>query len=675
MMRITSNRTAPPAATVSVGEKRSKPASCGEPSQPSHTPAQDSRKVSGFIPRYWFGCKLSSRQPTDGEQCKQSTLEVELSIPKAKRPKLPTNEQPRDLVLTFSTAPSTPSSNEDSTPAVQCPSYSVQRLRQFWNNRVLSGATVDPLSRKQKSATIAGSTTGFSAQHRKLASPQASLRFQRNGSIGRSGRRRSLLTLDKQQDRGAEAGGNGKRSSNAALLSPNRDPTLEKRKCGGSGGATTIAVGVVPAAGVRDTFPLATANPLGNQLHWARRTEVLGIRELSREEKQQQQQQPVKMPLRVEHYVNNYIGVDIQSVPDDRTTGADDGTLQQATAESSRKPVPTVVVDSPVAPPEEESLPPPHPSAATVATTSLGRKCSTPTRKISFLNNISPYNRRLLAGNGTKVAALTSKFNQMIQQDASLLEQVKRRGGYLHKSGNVAYKVLEDTGGGGGAASSSGVNELYGFASTSRNGSLGRSSLRKRNSSSGQQTGTSGAAAAAAAAASPSAGNHRMDESSDEISSVSSKNSSLRRTGVRKRPSLRKNIYRRPEWAESGHRNSSPGVRKMLEMFESAAGRKSDGGDTGKPPPGKTKPKVPDKSEQVLQKTKAGPLVKEKKSVVVVVAKESVPSRATNIKEMVKEATAEDDCESVVDGNVETTTVTTETTSVDDAQQPESRSK
>ncbi|XP_050093691.1 serine-rich adhesin for platelets [Anopheles aquasalis] len=646
MMHVTSNRTAPAVATVSVGEKRPKLASCGEPPQPSDTPAQDSRKgSSAFIQRfYFFGSKPSSRQPPNEETCKHSTLEVELSIsPKAKRPKLP------PTIVSSGTVPSAPSSNDDYSPPVQCSSYSVQRLRQFWNNRVLSGATVDPLSRKLKCATIAGST-------RKSASPQASLRFQRNGSIGRSGRRRSLLALE--QDKGS---GNGKRSSHAALLSPHRDPTLEKRKCVGSGGGgattTTSAAGVVPAAGVgRDSFPLATSSPLGNHIHWARRTELLGIRALSREDKQQQQQAD-KMPLRVEQYVNNYIGVDIQSVPDDRTTRAQDpAASEQATAES-REPVPTVVVDS-VASPQEESLPPSSllPAAAapvttTVATASLGRKCNTPTRKISFLNNISPYNRRLLAGNGTKVAALTSKFNQMIQQDASLLEQVKRRGGYLHKSGNVAYKVLEDTS--GGAAGSSGVNELYGFVSTtSRNGSLGRSSLRKRNSNSGQQT--NGASGSAAAAAAPSAGNHRTDESSDEISSVSSKNSSLRRTGVRKRPSLRKNIYRRPEWAESGHRNSSPGVRKMLEMFESAAaGRKPDGGDTGKPPPGKPKPKVPDKSEQVLQKTKTGPLVKEKKALA---AKESQGSgRAPNIKEMIKEAMAEVSYESQVDGNVETT--------------------
>uniref|UniRef100_A0A182PQG4 Uncharacterized protein n=1 Tax=Anopheles epiroticus TaxID=199890 RepID=A0A182PQG4_9DIPT len=310
-----------------------------------------------------------------------------------------------------------------------------------------------------------------------------------------------------------------------------------------------------------------------HQIHWARRTELLGIRALTQEEKRQSN----KMPLRVENYVSSYIDVDIQSV------AGQDESAQEAAAPAQEPPA--EVLDK--LPPIPHTSTPVTPARQPSSSSSLGRKGNTPTRKISFLNNISPYNRKLLACNGTKVAALTSKFNQMIQQDAGLLAQVQKRGGYLHKCGNVAYKVIEDPGGDG----------LYGFTSTGRN-SNARSSLRKKNSNASATSGGTGAATGT--------GGNRTDESSDEISSASSKNSSLRKTGVRKRPSLRKNIYRRPEW-ETGR--SSLGVRKVLEMFEPnlqhhGRGKRTESGDTGKPPPGRSKPKVPDKSEQVLQKTK-----------------------------------------------------------------------
>uniref|UniRef100_A0A182XYV0 Uncharacterized protein n=1 Tax=Anopheles stephensi TaxID=30069 RepID=A0A182XYV0_ANOST len=581
-MHIKSSPTTPVA-----GEKRPKPQDKKDPAQ------QESRKVSSFIQRFYlFGNNTST--PLGGP-------EPELDAPKVKKAKGAEQQQQHTVDAkrdpksearsssaesTGGTQSASSDASADSSP-VQYPSYSVQRLRQFWNNRLLAGSnqptvtgsSIDTLVRKAKSATI-GAPTGAAARTvlRKSPSPKAGTRFQRNGSITRSGRRR--LTLDSSSDSARIAPNSTslrcaqapKRTSQAALLSPDREggqrTLVEKRPCVGS---PPVAAG----ATVRDSFPLAVSTPTGSQIHWARRTELLGIRALSKEEKKTAN----KMPLRVENYVNNYIDVDIQSVGEqDRSTKE----VQQSTPQEPRKDVVEKLppISQPAAPSATPAARPPN-------TSSLGRKGNTPTRKISFLNNISPYNRKLLACNGTKVAALTSKFNQMIQQDAGLLEQVQKRGGYLHKCGNVAYKVIEDPGTDGG----------YGFTSSGRN-SGARSSLRKKNSNA-SATSTSTAAVA---------GGNRTDESSDEISSVSSKNSSIRKTGLRKRPSLRKNIYRRPDW-EAGR--GSLGVRIMLEMFEPnlhhhARGKRTDnGGDTGKPPPGRSsKPKVPDKSEQVLQKTK-----------------------------------------------------------------------
>uniref|UniRef100_A0AAG5D7R7 DH domain-containing protein n=1 Tax=Anopheles atroparvus TaxID=41427 RepID=A0AAG5D7R7_ANOAO len=610
MMHVQSNHTTPV-----VGEKR--------PNKDPPRPTSDTRKVASFIQKFYlFGTNTGSGH---GAEATDKRIPIEAEQPKGKKAKGEELVDGRLKKLKESPVSSaTDSSNtQQSSPEVQRPSYSVQRLRQFWNNRLQSsantpvggtgGISIETLVRKTKSATI-GTPTGAASRclDWKSASPKTASRFHRSGSIGRSGKRRlTHESLDRTPvERGPSvASSHGhKRTSNAALLSPVRDTQRqeEKRQCVGSGGLSVVVPSTIPSgSAVRDSFPLATSTPNGNRIHWARRTELLGIRALTQDEKSQQR---AKMPIRVENYVNNFIGVDIQSVTGsgdalDAPTGdtnVDSDTNESGT--SSREmanqdasitehigdEVPSTMNALAAAPTTETPLPQPSSS-------SLGRKGNTPTRKISFMNNISPYNRRLLAGNGTKVAALTSKFNQMIQQDAGLLEQVKKRGGYIHKCGNVAYKVLEDTGGSVGA-------DPYGFTAGSRNGS-GRASLRKKKLNA-SATGGSGSGSVGC----------RTDESSDEISSASSKSSSIRKTGVKKRPSLRKNIYRRPEWAETGR--SSPGVRKVLEMFEpnvhhsASKGRKSDGagasshGDTGKPPPGRSKPKVPDKSEQLLEKTK-----------------------------------------------------------------------
>ncbi|XP_052859604.1 uncharacterized protein LOC128266854 [Anopheles cruzii] len=539
-MHVTSNVSTATTTSVVVGEKR--------PGCEQKDAGQDTRKVSSFIQRFYFFGNRSAPE----EIAKAGSQEIKTEKTRSTELSIGVPRSSKNWRGGAGVDQSQSSSDSSPDSPAPYPAYSVQRLRQFWNNRLLagstaSGATVDTLTRKAKSATI-GAPVASRAIHRKSPSPRASYRsFQRNGSIGRSGKRHSLLTAVADPQLSVESVAGHKRSSQTAVLSPDRSTPVivEKRQCVGA--TATGATGGT----VRRSFPLATATPAGNHIHWARRTELLGIRALTREEQEPQRD---KMPLRVENYVNNFIDVDIQSV----TTGAveDEVPPVAAVAMATEEPSPVPVTLQPSASPT--------------------RKGNTPTRKISFLNNGSPYRRRLMAGNGTKVAALTSKFNQMIQQDARLLEEVKKRGGYIHRAGNVAYKVLEDT----RSLGASGALAADGYGSLSARNTSGRSSLRKKSSS---------------------ASNADAD-SSDEVASGSSKSSSLRRTGVRKRPSLRKNMYRRPDWAETGR--SSLGVRKVLEMFEphrnSTKTDATSHGDTGKPPPGRGKPKVPDKSEQVL---------------------------------------------------------------------------
>uniref|UniRef100_A0A8D8BIK6 Ephexin-1 n=1 Tax=Culex pipiens TaxID=7175 RepID=A0A8D8BIK6_CULPI len=420
--------------------------------------------------------------------------------------------------------------------------YSVQRLKQFWNNRLSIGANPGEtseiaLSRKLKSVTL-----GPSNPSRKPATPEF---LRRNGSTRGSASRRNIVRNSlvplytnlgakkiaspkvSRVSREVERNDSVTQKRSSVVLSPVRDPKQDKRSC-------------LDRVGYNAGFPLVTATATGGRINWARRAELLGIRSLS----SSSTEDLPKMPLKTEHFVGNFIGVDIQSGSPLPST-EDETSPVVETAPASPKLGLRDSLDS-------------KKSSSSSDTHSLGRRHGTPTRKVSFRTTTSPYNRKLLNPSGNKVAALTNKFNKLIQQDAGILEEVRKRGGYLHKSGGHVYKVVDSDGSSG--------------------------SLRKKPPSS-----ASGSCS-------------RTDESSDDVS-VGSKGS-YRKSGVKKRPSLRKNLYRRPELEVN---RVSMCVKQALEIFEpnqhqpqQRLGPKTD----RKPPPGRSKPKVPDKSEQVILKTK-----------------------------------------------------------------------
>lgn len=154
---------------------------------------------------------------------------------------------------------------------------------------------------------------------------------------------------------------------------------------------------------------------------------------------------------------------------------------------------------------------------------------STTTRKFSFKTN-SPhhknYNRKMAVG-GSKVAALTHRFNQMIQQDAGILKEVKKNGSIVVRTPSHVYRIREE---GEGI-----VNSIS-----------KKKTLKKTES---------------------------IDENSVSQSPIK----------VRRKPSIKKNIR------EESDLN---GVKAAINIFEPNNVKI------------KIKPKVPDKSEQVLLKTK-----------------------------------------------------------------------
>lgn len=158
-------------------------------------------------------------------------------------------------------------------------------------------------------------------------------------------------------------------------------------------------------------------------------------------------------------------------------------------------------------------------------------------RKFSFKTAASTASYKKTAAtssNGNKVAQIAQRFNQMIQQDASLLDEVKKRGTVvLHRSGGCVYKIKEEK-----------VDKV-------------RKSVN--------------------------------DDVFDDAASLPSigKNSTRKKSSLKKRPSIRILV-------ESPKKNGG-NVLSKKQLYETNIVNKETI---------VIKPKVPDKSERVLEKTK-----------------------------------------------------------------------
>ncbi|KAG5678526.1 hypothetical protein PVAND_008193 [Polypedilum vanderplanki] len=165
-------------------------------------------------------------------------------------------------------------------------------------------------------------------------------------------------------------------------------------------------------------------------------------------------------------------------------------------------------------------------------------------RKFSFKTNpatTSYYMNKKLASSGgsvSKVAQIAQRFNQMIQQDASILEEVKRGGVVVHRSGGRVFKIKEE-----------------------------KASDKNKKSINNDDTAIS----------------------DDAVSLISiGKNSTRRKSTLRKRPSIRIMV-------ESPRKDGNSNVLSKRQLYEANVLNKETI---------IIKPKVPDKSERVLAKTK-----------------------------------------------------------------------
>lgn len=167
--------------------------------------------------------------------------------------------------------------------------------------------------------------------------------------------------------------------------------------------------------------------------------------------------------------------------------------------------------------------------------------------------------------NGNKVAQIAQRFNQMIQQDATILEEVKKRGTVvLHRSGGCVYKIKEE-----------------------KVDSKSSASHKKSN-----------------------------DDASDDASSLISigKNSTRKKSSLKKRPSIRILVESPRKEGKSGN------VLSKKQLYETNIVNKETI---------VLKPKVPDKSERVLAKTKE---LKNKKLSEMIETDKTLPETKLEVK-------------------------------------------
>jgi hypothetical protein len=153
--------------------------------------------------------------------------------------------------------------------------------------------------------------------------------------------------------------------------------------------------------------------------------------------------------------------------------------------------------------------------------------------------------------NGNKVAQIAQRFNQIIQQDATILDEVKKHGSVVvHRSGGRVFKIKEEK-------ASSTVNS----ATTSTAAVNDKATHNKKI-------------------------NDDTNASDDAISI--GKNSTRRKSTLKKRPSIRIMV-------EKPRKDSNGNVLSKRQLYEANVINKETI---------VIKPKVPEKSERVLTKTK-----------------------------------------------------------------------
>lgn len=346
-----------------------------------------------------------------------------------------------------------------------------------------------------------------------------------------------------------------------------------------------------------NNFPLIAATPSGSKIHWAKREDIFTKRNNKKQQQQQEEQSQKQIPSmsheqleltpEQEYNINKNKSINVKKSPNtaEKTTFVDKSRLLNTNKKMSilkkenisssdtggnKTEMDTFLSsdDKTLSANNDKFVQNNNSKNSTISSNNSAldtpRKSSNPSRKYSFkTNTVSPYHKKMgSTSSGSKVAALTLRFNQLIQQDASLLDEVKKRGRTLHKTGNHVYKIKEES-----------------------------ESMRRKA--------------------------YKNDENSDCNSNISGRSGS-KKSLVKKRPSIR-TLMQTQQTAEITNAKTIHRVKDTIQLFEphqeaAVSGQGSGNGNTEATPTtlirqdsnssNKVKPKIPDKSELVKKKTK-----------------------------------------------------------------------
>lgn len=410
---------------------------------------------------------------------------------------------------------------------------SVKALKQFWNDQIKTAKSSENLS--QKSATI----KYFS---------------QSNDSLNDCRRTEKSLTLDSSlryplDDFNKFKDANFVRTKKSKLFSGYSEcnhqlDSVEVRKYSRT-----------ESSNLNDShFPQVSAT--GGKIHWAKRDDIFTPK--------------VKSPTEN----TNKNSDTIMSVKTNKTNGSAAAASSSSTTKNyNGKTFESKTLENVVNKSSRTSRSTRSDSMTSSIASSIGSTNSSNTnsasRKISFKTNPSTtssyMNKKLAANNSSnsnKVAQIAQRFNQMIQQDATILEEVKKRGGVVvHRSGGRVFKIKEEK-----ATAAAGASATSSSISDKGNGSLTKKSIN----------------------------NNSVDDTSAAISDDAislpsmGKNSTRKKSSLRKRPSIRIMV-------ESPRKDGNGNVLSKRQLYEANVVNKETI---------VIKPKVPDKSERVLAKTK-----------------------------------------------------------------------
>lgn len=291
----------------------------------------------------------------------------------------------------------------------------VKSLKQFWNNHILSSNSDTNKVIKQKSATLNGSISAKCLEN----FSDKNFDVSEKKEINVKSRASSVPSLNIFKLKSPE-------KSTVKLKSYNSIDNFDKYKSAETVKNRRHSKEEGTSHENKLNFPLVATASGGTKIHWAKRDDLVFGKHK-------------KSEMIIESQVNTNMGEGGVA-----NSNMNETKKYNDEAPSKKGVMVSDMVDMVVSDPITKAK-------VTSKNSSESPNHQKVIRKISFrtTKNTTPtnsYSRRLNKHqeNSSRVAALTLRFNEMVQQDASLLKEVQKNGGIVHKVGGHVYKIVEE---------------------------------------------------------------------------------------------------------------------------------------------------------------------------------------------------------------------------------------